>query len=305
MTRIIIFFLLLISQSVWANKIDSLKTDAEVERFLKTFSKDSMSVYRLVPKVLTTDSIRKKLACNGIFDKWKIRNWEKADFNNDGKTDIIITAFWSQFQVFVVIDRGNNVFQLIQVSKNIFEDCELAKPIKIGKQTALLFYQKKQEYIKDGKNPFKVREVDQIDTLVYKFDGFVEWNKYPAHYQINSIEFNTSGCFGSCPVYTLKIDLYRNMTYIAEKYNTKEGTYTSILEQSAYDQLLALINYINLKQLNNNYVVEWTDDQTAYLSIKFKDGTVKKIRDYGFIGTFGLSQLYHVMAQIKNNQVWN
>ena len=304
MYKLLTIYLLLISQNILANKIDSLKTDCEVEAFLQTFNKDSLNIYNQAPKILTTDSLRRRLSCSGIFNKWKIKNWEKADFNNDGKSDIIITAFWYQFQVFVVIDQGNNTFKLIQVSKNIFEDCELAKPLKLGKQTLLLFYQKKHEYINDNKTALKVRDVDQIDTLIYKFNDFVERNKRPANYQINSVLFSTSSCLGNCPVYTLTIDYNRNVIYEAISHNSKQGNFTSVISDSTYQQLILLINYLSIKKLANYYVVDWTDDQTAYLKVKFKDGTVKEIRDYGLIGTWGLNRLYKMFAQIKDTQTW-
>jgi len=304
MRQIFTVLFLLVSQTLLANKIDSIQTDQEALSFLKTLDKRFTSEkYRQV-QILPTDSIRQKLSCNGIFDKWQIKNWEKADFNNDGRTDIIITVYWYNFDVFAVIDKGNNTFELLQLSKDVFQNCELAKPFKIGKQQLLVFYRKKREYVKNNKNLFETKEIGQIDTLIYKFGNFVELNKNPSHYKIDSIQFRTSGCLGTCPIYKIEIDKNRNAQYTAIVYNPKQGKFESVLTKESYNKVIQLINYLSIDGLKDDYQVTWTDDQTAWLRIKFSDGTVKEIRDYGLIGTFGLSSLYQLFSELRENQDW-
>jgi hypothetical protein len=50
--------------------------------------------------------------------------------------------------------------------------------------------------------------------------------------------------------------------------------------------------------------VGWTDDQTAWLRIRFSDGTVKEIKDYGLKGTFGLRLIYSIFFDLRSNQDW-
>ncbi|KAA0127749.1 hypothetical protein FY557_11340 [Chryseobacterium sp. SN22] len=55
--------------------------------------------------------------------------------------------------------------------------------------------------------------------LDYQFDGLVEYNPNPSHHSIQKIEFRTDMCYGTCPVFTLKLDKSGLSKFIAENYN--------------------------------------------------------------------------------------
>jgi hypothetical protein len=61
---------------------------------------------------------------------------------------------------------------------------------------------------------------------------------------------------------------------------------------------------MNLKSLQDNYRVPWTDDQTSWLKIKFNDGSVKEIQDYGLRGSFGLRLLYNIFFDLRSSENW-
>jgi hypothetical protein len=69
-------------------------------------------------------------------------------------------------------------------------------------------------------------------------------------------------------------------------------------------EILGLINYIDPVKLKDEYKVSWTDDQTAWLRVRFSDGTVKEIKDYGLKGSFGLRLLYNKFFELRSSQVW-
>jgi len=144
----------------------------------------------------------------------------------------------------------------------------------------------------------------QIDTLILINGDFIEFNSHPANYEIQSISFKTYGCFGSCPVYELDIDGKGKATFNAIRYNDQKGRFTTVIKKEKLDEIMELINYIDLKKLKDKYTVTWTDDAGCYLVIKFKDGSVKKIYDYGMIGSFGLSKLYKLIEQLRENHDW-
>ena len=77
-----------------------------------------------------------------------------------------------------------------------------------------------------------------------------------------------------------------------------------ILKQRELTEIIDLISYLDVASLNNNYSVSWTDDQTVFLRVKFADGTVKTITDYGLRGTFGLRHLYNKFFALRTNQDW-
>jgi len=286
------FFLLtifsaLLSLSVSANRIDSLKTDNDVVEFLKSTNADFRSEKFNKIELRSTETVRQDLNCDGIADKWQVKNWEKVDFNGDGRTDLAVMLYWYDYGVYVVMDNGNNNYKLHTLSYNIYEKCELAKPLAANGQQVLLFSEKKS-----------------IDTLAYKYGGFVEMNRQPSNYEIDSVEFRTGFCYGSCPVFTIKFDKNGHAEYDAGTYNPKQGKFFTTLQKDKLDALMGLINYLSVRQLKNDYKVTWTDDQTAWLRVRFADGTVKEIKDYGLKGTFGLRLIYSIFFDLRGNQDW-
>ena len=302
MKRIFFFCLVvLIAQNIFANSIDSLKTDNDVVQFLKRINEDFRSPKFKPIELRSTETLRKELDCGGIADKWQVNNWEKVDLNNDGRTDLLVQLYWYDYGVYVVMDNGDGNFKLHTLSYNIYEKCELAKPYRSGDGQSLLFFEGKQMKDKNGNN---TRLLNQIDTLVYQFGGFVEKNKMPANYSIDSITFHTSACYGSCPVFSITMDKNGNATYDAQVYNPKQGKFSATVDKQNMENIIGLINYISVKKLKSDYKVDWTDDQTCWLDIRFSDGSVKMIKDYGLKGTAGLRLLYSFFFDLRNNQNW-
>jgi Domain of unknown function (DUF6438) len=284
---VFVILITLFSKQVLANKIDSLKTDKDVVEFLKSVEENFRSNKYQAIQLKTSETIRQDLNCNGVADEWQVKNWEKTDFNHDGRTDLIIMLYWYDYGVYVVMDNGNNSFKLHTLSYNIFEKCELAKPVVVNGEQLLLFDEKKQ-----------------IDTLIYKYSGFVEVNRRPSNYKIDSVEFRTGYCYGSCPVFTIKFDKDGHTEYDAGTYNPKEGKFFTTLQKDKLETILGLINYLSIRNLSNDYKVSWADDQTCWLRIRFADGTVKEIKDYGLKGTFGLRLIYSIFFDLRSNQDW-
>lgn len=291
---------ILISNSVIANSVDSIQSDNDVLVFLKRVDKRfTNDKYRQL-QILPTDIMRQKLDCDGIAKKWNIKNWEKVDFNGDNKTDLIVITYWYDFDVFVAIDKGDNTYQLIQLSKDVFQNCELGKPMKTNSEQLLLFYRKRNEYNEPIKNIGDFKQTSRIDTLIYKYGSFIEKQNASASYDISEIEFHTSsGWTGISPDYKLKIPPVGKAAFEAISDNPKKVLPPTTADTDRVKTIVDLIQYINIKTLRNKYLVTWTDDTTIYLKITFRDGTVKEIEDYGMIGTFGLSQLYQLLSMLN------
>ena len=70
------------------------------------------------------------------------------------------------------------------------------------------------------------------------------------------------------------------------------------------DKLEEILNYCEFDNLDKEYTVMHTDDQTGDLKITYNNGKVKTISDYGMIGTYGLKILYKKLAELRFNQKW-
>jgi hypothetical protein len=269
---------LLITSSVSANEIDELKTASDVNQFLsKILGKDSEAL------LLDTKEDPK-----AEFGK---NTFHKLDIDGNGQTDLMVESNYlfavTDKKDVVMVDRGGFTFYrytLLNIEK---KDNETALHIRPRK-------------VEDMPPP----ESDKELTLVFKHGGFVEYNPTPDHFKIDAITLTTSGCFGSCPVYSISIKADRRATYSAKRYNPEDGEFSGTIDATEFNALVEIINYIGLASLKTQYSVPWTDDQRATLSITYDGGKTKKISDYGMIGSYGLANLYNNISHLRTNQKW-
>ncbi|AXT19244.1 hypothetical protein D7030_13520 [Flavobacteriaceae bacterium AU392] len=285
---------------IYSNQIDNLNNTEEVLQFVKSFNKDFINDKYAEFQIRSTKEISKDLNCGGLFNKWSIKNWEKIDLNNDNLTDLIVIGYLYDYFTIAIIDKNQGDYKIHRINKNPFEKCELVKPIKVEGENQLKIFHKK--YTQTGLFEFDSKNL--IDTLSFKYDDILELNDVLENYNIKSIQLKTSYCFGSCPVFTLKMYKNGNVEYKGEEYVDYKGEYKTKFPIKRFNTLAAILNYIRVKELKDTYAVTWTDDQTAFLEIEFKNGEVKKIKDYGLQGTYGLRTIYNKMIEIGTKTKW-
>jgi hypothetical protein len=218
--------------------------------------------------------------------------------------DLIVLIDWGDFGVYVAMDVGDNTFILQRLSNDSFSKCEVGKPIKNGDEQFLLFYRRVDEYAREDHSPLYLKTVEKIDTLIYKSGDFIELNRTPDKDEIDSIQFRTGRCYGTCPAFSISLAGNGVASYDAMEYNPEKGKFRTRIKKADLNEIVQLVNYLSLKKLKDHYDVTWTDDQTSWLLVWFKDGTVKEIRDYGLRGTFGLIRLYGLFFDLRENQIW-
>ena len=297
------------------SKIDQLSTVQDVEKFIQSRYKDLQN-FR-IKNISEMDRLMgDKSFCKKVADSLKVdKNFYKADFDNNGRTDLLVVGDYYGFIILTVMDFGNDSLLLQRLTRSSFQDCVFPKIIAKENTTLIDYYYQpdKWGYTNGvGKKPeYLVRK-----TLVYKFGDFVEYNEIPKNYQIEKIEYKTTPCFGTCPIFGLKIENDRKGEYQAGNYNVEQfkittkktreikGDFYTEIDSVKYNQLIELLNYIDFPVLDNKYAVGWTDDQSCTLTITYNNGKVKQIEDYGLTGTFGLTRLYHLLFELRFNQNW-
>ena len=278
-----------------ANEIDQLKTFEDINDFLhridSTTADFSVNAYHRLfyfnqdsTLVLRADSLHAK-------------PWDKADFNNDGQTDLVVTGMESHFILTLVILTKGEKFTIRTLSPGFFSDPLFPVLGKAGNQNCIIVH---RTSFQSKKYPPQLR----TDTLIYLWGGFVEYNAHPANHQITEIKYTTSFCFGECPVFSLSINPSRQAKYVAEHYNYPDGSFTGRIDTAHYNEIIALLNYIDFASLDSNYTVNWTDDQTSTLTITYDGRHTKQIVDYGEIGTYGLALLNEKFFLLRKNQEW-
>ncbi|MDQ1163069.1 hypothetical protein QE422_003437 [Chryseobacterium sp. SORGH_AS 447] len=138
-----------------------------------------------------------------------------------------------------------------------------------------------------------------------------------ANSKYSRIEYEAGACFGSCPIFKITINPDRTAVLEAEHFNfskgfsksefdkPREGTFKGTIKETDYNALIALLNNLNVKSLNEKYGERnVTDLPTSYLRIQFADGTTKHVEDYGKRGTEKLAELYKFFEDLRHNQQW-
>lgn len=276
MMRIWAFLLLLAPQMrLRANVIDQLQTRQDVEKFL-------------------VHKVSKEFKDEAIFgarpgrDSAAMPEWfYKIDLDGNGLTDLVINGL----EFIVVMDRGDEGYQVRDLGKRHWEKAAIAlRGIdSVGSWKGLV--------VRD-----KVHA--RQDTLVYHFGEFIEYNAFPLeHFGVESIRFAAGGCFGTCPIFELRIAADGHLTYHAQQYNHQKGDFAGVIPSEDLEKLKTLLAYLPLDRLDSTYSVNWTDDQTVWLEVHY-NGRVKRISDYGAIGSRGLSLVYGLLFALRDKVDW-
>ncbi|MGC4101196.1 DUF6438 domain-containing protein [Ferruginibacter sp.] len=265
--------LLCLVNTLHANRIDSLKSDREVIAFVSELAlKDYNSE-------IYTISFRKKgsspdeVQCEKTFFKSDNKNWEKADFNRDNLTDLfaIVSLEYKNnaepfYKCFAIVDNGRGQFIVHEIDNFPPTSCNIVKLIYIDEQPAIVFGHYRTRYTTDSlfdidtpyANDPPHNAVKYIDTLVYKYESFIELNRDLKNQKIKSIFFETGICFGQCPVFNMSVYDDGSAKYAAIGYNSKTGDFKATISKDKMDSLMGLINYLNILSLDNLYATQAT-----------------------------------------------
>lgn len=142
-------------------------------------------------------------------------------------------------------------------------------------------------------------------------------NSQKTNSKYSKIEYEAGACFGSCPIFKITINPDRTAIFEAEHFNfskgfskgefdkPREGTFKGTIKAEDYNKLIALLDALNVKSLNDKYGERnVTDLPTSYLRINFTDNTSKTIEDYGKKGTEKLVEVYKFFEDLRTNQQW-
>ena len=303
---------------LFANKIDSIKTNEDVVALISKLYQEKYNETYYIFSIEKPDSVCQDFICDSTIAKWDIKKWQKLDFNHDTLTDLFAILYMRNrndkgagYVIYTVIDNGDNTFSLQNLPDYFLPDCYAAIPIHIDENPFLLYRHYNLEYTIDAlfddvpnRDNIHYYQIAKTDTLIYKYGGFIELNTGQFSPPVKSIFFETTLCFGSCPVFKLNILEDRTAYYLADMYNNRQGNFRTTIRAKELREILDLIKYLNIPALKNNYEVHATDLPSSTIKIYFFDGSRKEIRDYGLQGTLGLVRLYRLLFALRDNQNW-
>jgi len=277
---------------------------------------DELNSFKKVAKFLKKE-INKKYTFESVFNNEKEADEEdfnevvkKIDVDNNGHNDLIINYY---NPLLIILNNGQNKFKELSFkNKNQFSENipELDSIAKIGNETVFIFKTEIDEYdeeiypniiTKESKSEIKDIKF-RVDSLTIKFGELVTYvkNKSILVNKIKNLHFYTTGCFGSCPIFEINLNSNGELKYNGKKFTNYQGIKTIKLDSKEFENLFGLLEYANLKNLNDFYSVNWTDDQTGILKITYENEEVKEIQDYGLRGTIDLKTIYTKLFEISN-----
>lgn len=305
--------------------LDKLTTKNDIELYIR--KKDTFYKKYKLKNIPQTYPARNSTEFLALAKKNNIINsFEKADFDGNGYTDLLaigdnqdciqvdlkdtLSEISCGYDPIVIMNFPKNK-SLIYPLANNFKDI-LPKVLHFNGGDFLKLYQTEyhgilEKYINLNKKS------DLEKKLTYKFNGFIEYNPSPKHHKIEKIDYLTSMCYGTCPIFNLTLARNSNFEFFAERFNftedrewkkEPEGYFKSSFSKNDFDELCAILNYNDFSNLNDYYTVSWTDDQTSILIITYDGGKTKMIRDYGLQGTFGLQLVYKKLFDLRTKLKW-
>jgi len=94
-----------------------------------------------------------------------------------------------------------------------------------------------------------------------------------------SIQLRRSGCYGTCPSYSVTIRGDGQVSYRGDRFVSIPGVHTSRIDASEVSTLLDRFRAANFFGLQDRYLASVTDEPSYQLSVRL-DGHVKVVLDY-------------------------
>jgi len=109
---------------------------------------------------------------------------------------------------------------------------------------------------------------------------------------IDKIVLSSSGCFGSCPSLNIIVNSDGSVVFSGVGYTSKIGFYTARISNITFDSLRNNFIRANVKNIDDYYLAEHTDDESITTTFLKNDKIVKSITDYGHYGPIELELAY-------------
>jgi len=138
----------------------------------------------------------------------------------------------------------------------------------------------------------KILKADSDSLIIDKIEGYGSPFKYQDKYRfyndtllydlsltVDTIEFSSSLCYGSCPAIALKIDKGLNFEFWGGKYADKKGYYKGEITKLQFDKFESLIRIANI-EINDSEFYPPVDAPYVELIIDYNGNKTKRFWGY-------------------------
>lgn len=307
-----------LSQDITINQINS---DADVLAFVKQENYDKENAPQWNHFYLANGNEWKnyynlsKQQIDSVEQHMSVIGWRKADLNMDGKPDLIVSGYiarrpedWSTatFKLLIFFsDRGNGSIEM-----NLIDD-------KLDKYPAyfnIVSLDDNQQYLQiyrwhTGNNGLMGVVPLRSDTLKYNrvLDYFVQHSTYLNPSDVQRIDYrvqeNLNGAYHILSLENMGDKSFPFSISLVQPGANTPDSYKARLTKTLWNNIDTLARSIHFAKDSIVY------DNDTYannrlpiaLTLQFKDGTRKIIKDYDADASFTLMTIYQVFEEIINN----
>lgn len=305
--RLTLIFLLFVTQSYSQIRIDEIKNDTDVIKYVFEYGKKHQLGWKEVSFNFYSEWLKQELTKEDklFYDSLTRVKWIKSDFNNDGRTDLIFSGrVYNQLAVLAFISGVNDSTIYHSLGHIFYDRPSGISEYKTDNLNLLLI----RSYRRNNSESWGVENY-KLDTLVYKLGGFIEYNNMPGRkMEFDSIIYRTLNVWsGLNDIPVVKIFKEgRAFLYSGSYFSGNEPTWGvnnrtefKVISPERISYLQNLLACIDFIKLEDNYALKFVTDLTTATTEVYYNGKVKKIKDYGCQGTYGLSLLYQSLNSIK------
>ena len=238
----IVFSLLLLNflpPIILANEIDSIKTNEDVNIFMEKYFGDKYIDFSVADTNYIWYYHTNKIPYRKIADSLGMKFWYKTDFNMDNKTDLLVYGSvmsgtsehsYKYTSIFGVIESDSGLYQI----KPFHYRMGKAFPVIVNDtQPLIVLYQTIESdflyqvdstynigvsYDEVFKSIINDKPYVYVDTLIYKFEAFIEYNSNPKPKRIRELYFENDCGQIACYVMKVTVTEDRNATMIGGEY---------------------------------------------------------------------------------------
>jgi len=310
-----------------SNLIENIKTDDDVTNFITKDVLENQEVFVVADSNILSGKNRLLKSLRLIADTLKMSYWYKADFNGDNNLDLLAYGSSSLYfgsgprLVAVISNGGINYKFLILTPKRLGGIFPKVIESQIG--VLLVIYITLSEH-KEGLLSYKLSYTEDqinsafysgsplicVDTLIYKFGGFVEFNHSPISKNIVKIGFTFINEFTEHDEelnLTLNTNSESSLTF--KNSNGETISYNGRVNEDKLIEIHSIINYMNFDMIDTSYVTNsyFVKDRDKLFSLDIIYDNYKQLKtsDVGLSGPYILRLLFDKLLDFNSSDFWN
>jgi hypothetical protein len=292
---------------VSAQNIDTLQSPDAIVAFVRKQMPYYKSIYIDPQKRLAADE-----SDDSVIRSLSARTVEKADFDNNGQTDLLFNGYVDFspdnkvcFRISVVIlSFGNDSFRSIWLSNGL-DGLFAAKTINSNGRAYLKTIAIRTGF---GDSQKQFIKYATADTLMCVENNFIEKSDV-VDFKFNELEFRVSRIFVPPEDFCETIQGDSVKLEVSSKFYggsmiDSGGAFYAKLEPAASAEIYNLLKYINPNRFKDHYAVDAKDAGHLDLRMSYDNNKINEVSDYGMSGPFALSTLENMLFDLLDRTDW-